>query len=125
MLLGVLIASLLFFVLAAALLRIPQRCRETLRQAKDAVRILGDARLNDFEREQAMRRTALRHFAASLGILARGLAACAAAMLPVAAAHYAGLAPFPEMIDFLSRWEVLAAASLLAVAIWALASRLR
>lgn len=101
------LASIAAFLGALWFLDVVRVAADALAVARGALTTIHDQNLDDAARERAARRASRQLIAAFASLLARGAAAVAAALLPVWLADWAGLAPYRQVIEFLSRWEVI------------------
>lgn len=85
----------------------------TLRRAQAA---MSDSGLDDLAREKAVQAAGLRLLGLAGGIGLRGGLVLAAALLPVVAADGMGLAHAGDTLSFMARWDVIAVATLAAIA---------
>jgi hypothetical protein len=108
-------ATIAVFVVALWLFRVVPASANALTIARGALGAMRDATLDDAARETAVQRASLRLLRTFVSILLRGTLAVGASLLPIWAADTAGLAASAEVIDFLSRWDVIAITSMVIV----------
>jgi hypothetical protein len=82
-----------------------------LTTTQQAVAIMRDAGIDDAAREKAIQRASIGLIADFGSILLRAVLALAASLLPVWLAGAAGLARPGDVFEFLSRWDVILAAT--------------
>jgi hypothetical protein len=103
------VVSIAFFAAAVVLLRIPAVAAGALATGKGAIATL-QAATDDRTRERAMQQASSRLFGGMASMLARTALAVGLALLPVAGAMAAGVAAPADVLAFVSRWDVDAAA---------------
>ena len=91
--------------------------------ARDSLRVMGDASLDDEAKERAVRAASLRLFGAFGAIALRSALVLAAPLAALWLFDLARLAPMDATIDFLLRWDVIIGATVAGVAVWALGRR--
>lgn len=83
--------------------------------ARGALGAMRDPGLDDAAREKAVQRASLRLMGTFFSILLRGAVAVGASLLPILLADVTGFAARDQVIDFLSRWDVIVIASIVIV----------
>ena len=107
--------SICMFIVALWLSGVVPASASALAIARGALGVMRDAGLEDVAREKAVQRASLRLLGTFVSILARGAVAIGASLLPIWLADATGLAPGGEVIEFLSRWDVIVIASIVIV----------
>lgn len=110
------IASIGFFVGAFLLCRVTDVAAGALSTAKEAATAMRDKSLGDEERERTAQKAAVDLAKAFVSILLRSALALLASFLPIWLAGWAGLADGAEVLAYLSRWQVIAIASIVVIA---------
>jgi hypothetical protein len=108
-------ASIGVFLVALWLSGVVPASASALAIARSALGALRDTGLDDAAREQAVQRASIRLTVIFVSILVRGAVAIGASLLPIWLANAAGLAASDQVIDFLSRWDVIVIASIVIV----------
>lgn len=111
MVLALAVLSIACFLAAFWLLRVVPVASKALATVHQAAADLRDPALDDEAREKAARQGALFLFGSFASILWRSLAALAAALVPIYAGDFLGLASGEAVFAFLARWEVIVAAT--------------
>lgn len=93
--------------------------------AQDSMRALSDPTLDDAAKEQRARAASLQLFGAFGAIALRSALVLLAPLATLWALDAVGVAPLDVALDFLLRWEVIGAATLLGVLVWAVLGRRR
>lgn len=110
------IASIVLFLVALWLFRLVPTAAGALATAQGAVGAMRDEALDDAAREKAVQSASLRLMGAFASIVVRGALSLGASLLPIWLADVAGLAAGNDVIDFLSRWDVIIIATVVIVA---------
>lgn len=92
--------------------------------ARDSLRVMGDASLDDDAKERAVRAASLRLFGAFGSIALRSALTLSAPLAVIWLGDMAGIAEAVATTDFLLRWDVIIGATVIGFAAWALARRL-
>lgn len=108
-------ASISVFLVAFWLSGVVPASASALAIARGALGAMRDAGLDDAAREKVVQRASLRLIGTFVSILVRAAVAIGASLLPIWLADVAGLAANEQVIDFLSRWDVIAIASIVIV----------
>lgn len=119
------IVSTGLFVLAFGILGIARIGAGVLVTARDAVAVMRDENSDDETREKVARRASLQLMGALFSILVRTALAVLAAFVPIWIAASAGFAASGDVLRFLSRWDVIVAASLVIIAGYIMWMRMR
>ena len=107
--------SICTFLVALWLVRVVPVSAGAVGVARDALGAMRDGQLDDAAREKAVQRASLRLLQTFFSILARGAVAIGASLVPIGLADLAGLAAGDQVIEFLSRWDVIVIASVVIV----------
>ena len=110
------IASIVLFLIALWRLGLVRIAQGALATAQGALTTMRDPALDDAAREKAVQAASLRLMGTFASIVLRGALALGVSLLPIWLADLAGLAASGEVIFFLSRWDVIAVASVVIVA---------
>ena len=113
------------FALALWQLRVVAVARSVPATTMSGLAAMTSREMDDDAKEIAVRRAGLALIAAAFGLSWRFAAALAAAALPILLADAAGLVAFDRVIALMLRWDYILAVTLAAVALSALAGRLR
>ena len=108
-------ASIIVFLVALWLARVVPASAGAVAIARGALAAMRDAELDDAARERAVRRASLQLLATFFSILVRGAVAIGASLVPIWLADAASLAASDQVIEFLSRWDVIVIASIVIV----------
>jgi len=119
------ILSIGAFLIAFWRLRVAEIAAGVLVTARDALATMRDEALDDRQRERAVQQASIRLMGAFVSILLRSLLALLAALLPIWAVALTGLAPQDAVVSYLSRWDVIAVATLVILAGFVVWTRLR
>lgn len=84
---------------------------DILAVSHNAYRTMQDKKLDDLARERAVQQASFKLMYAFGSMLLRGVLSLLVAILPIWLASIAGLVRFEEVVDFLSRWDVIIAAT--------------
>ena len=93
--------------------------------AQGAVAVLRDKSLDDSTREKKLQRTALQLFGTFISILIRSMLSLLSSLVPSWIASFMGLLEVEDVISYLSRWDVIAIATVVMVAGYFIWKRLR
>jgi hypothetical protein len=104
--------SICAFLAALWLARVVPASAGAVAVAHRALEAMRDAELDDTAREKAVRRASLQLFGTFVSILLRGGFAIGVSLVPIWLGNVSGLAPGDQVIAFLSRWDVIAIASI-------------
>jgi hypothetical protein len=115
MILATAIASIGIFIVAFGLLGIAKMGTGVLVVAKNALAAIHDKNLDDEASEKVVRRASIQLIGAFFSILFRSTLALLAAFVPIWVSGLTGLAASKDVLDYLSRWDVIMAASLVLV----------
>ena len=118
------IASIGCFIVAFWLLGVARVGAGVLTVARGAVAAMRDENLDDAAREKAVQRASLQLMGAFASILVRSALALLISFLPIWIASLAGLASIEAVVAFLSRWDVIAVASMAVIAGYVIWTRL-
>jgi hypothetical protein len=78
-----------------------------LASAQDALALMRDESLDDEACEKLAQRASLQLFGAFASVLMRSVLTCAVSFLPIGLASLAGLVTIEEVLNYLSRWDVI------------------
>jgi hypothetical protein len=117
------VASLATFSLALWWFGLREAAGRVLATSQSAMAIVRDEHLDDTTREKEVQRMSLRLFREFASILIRGLLAAAVSLAPVWAASLMGAATAEQVFTFLSRWDVIAAATVVMTVGYLVATR--
>ena len=118
------IASIGCFIVTFWLLGVARVGAGVLTVARGAVTAMRDENLDDAAREKAVQRASLQLMGAFASILVRSALALLISFLPIWIASLAGLASIEAIVAFLSRWDVIAVASMAVIAGYVIWTRL-
>lgn len=110
------ITSIGTFIFALWLSGVVRVASSVMGTARDALGVMHDESIDEMVRERAVQRASLRLMGAFTSILLRGALAFLASLVPIWIADLAGLAGIDEVTKYLSRWDVIVAATGLIVA---------
>ena len=108
-------ASICTFLVAFWLTGVVPAATGALAIVRDALGAMRDAGLDDSAREKDVQRASFRLIGTFVSILARGAVAIGASLLPIWLANVTGVAASDQVIEFLSRWDVIAIVSIVIV----------
>lgn len=97
---------------------------EAMATTQGAMAVMRDPALNERAREQAVQRASLRLFGHFFALAWRAIVCLGVSLVPVGVAGLAGLAPPPEVLAYLARWQTGAVATVLALAVYVAGKRL-
>jgi hypothetical protein len=103
------------FLVAVWLCGVVPESAAALAIARDAFGAMQDPALDDAAREKAVQRASIRLLGKFVSILLRGAVAIGISLLPIWASDVSGLAASDQVVDFLSRWDVILIASVVIV----------
>jgi hypothetical protein len=109
------LASIAFFLIAFWLLKITRVSGEALKTSRSAIAALGDKSLDDNAREKIIQSASIKLFGAFISIFIRTVLTLAISVLPIWLAHWTEIARMDVVIDFLSRWDVIAIISVVII----------
>lgn len=115
--------AVLLFVLAFAWTRLAASFSQVTHTSQEAIRVLGDAHLDDSVKERAARNAGLRLLQLAIVVTLKGAIAVMAAVLPFWIADVLALESWEVSIAFALRWDVLAITLVAGVLIWYLLRR--
>lgn len=118
------ISSIGVFLVALTLLKVVRSAGGAVATARGAVAAMRDEGIDDDARERAVRQASLGLLVAFASISVRGAAAAAASLLPIWLADMAGIAAAGHVIDFLSRWDVILAATAAGIGLYVVWARM-
>jgi len=118
------IASIALFLFAFWRLDLVRVSSGAVTTARTALAAMRDESLDDAAREKAVQAASIRLTGAFVSIAVRGAVALGVSLLPIWLGDVGGLAPGDEVINFLSRWDVILIASVVIVAGYVLRARL-
>ncbi len=110
--------SVSFFTIALRALAIPAITARVLETGREAARVMGDATMEDDDKERLLQRASLTMMRAFASITARSALAIAAAVIPLFAFHMTGIADWTAVTSALVTWQGLAMTAVLMTAAW-------
>ncbi len=116
--LAVALASIAGFMAVFVMAGTVQVARQAIGITRVAIATMRDPALGDTQREAEVQQASIRLFRNFFGILLRVLAALIAGLLPLLIVDWAGWIAFGDSVDFLSRWDVIAAATVAICVLW-------
>lgn len=105
------ILSIVAFIWAMGVFGLVRVATDILAVSHNAYRTMQDKKLDDLARERAVQQASFKLMYAFGSMLLRGVLSLLVAVLPIWLASMAGLVRFEEVVDFLSRWDVIIAAT--------------
>jgi hypothetical protein len=110
--------SVSFFTIALRALAIPAITARVLETGREAARVMGDATMEDDDKERLLQRASLTMMRAFASITARSALAIAAAVIPLFAFHMTGIADWTAVTSALVTWQGIAMTAVLMTAAW-------
>jgi hypothetical protein len=117
-------ASVIVFAVALWLFGVIRVGSGVLVTARSALAAISDESLDDLAREKAVQKASLSLLGAFVSIALRSILALLASFLPIWLASLTGRTSVDEVMQFLSRWDVVLIASLLMIAVYVIGRRL-
>ena len=109
------LTSIAFFLITFWLFKITRVSAEALKTSRSAIAALGDKSLDDDAREKIIQSASIKLFGAFISILIRSVLTLAISVLPIWMAHWTEIASMDAVVDFLSRWDVIAIISIVII----------
>lgn len=118
-------ASVVAFLVAFAVLQIVSQCKSAIGVAHGAVGTIKDPGLTDLDREKLVQKASITLIKLFVSILVRSSLSLFIAAIPIWIAEKTSFAESEAVIEFLSRWDVIIATSLIIIILFALWHRLK
>ena len=108
--------SIVVFICGLRIFGVFRVAGSVLVSTQGAVAVLRDKELDDSAREKKLQRTALHLFGAFFSILIRSVLSLSASLFPIWFASFMGWVEIEHVIRFMSRWDVIAAITVVMIA---------
>jgi len=119
------IASICVFIFAFKISGVIRVGADVLVKVQEALATIKDDSINDEKREKELQRASINLFGAFISILSRGILTLIASFLPIWLADIMDLAMTKDVINYLSRWDVIVTTTFLVVIYYILWNRFK
>lgn len=117
-------AAVAVFAVALSRLGVVKAASGAVAISRDTMGVMRDPHLDDRARENAVQRASLRLMGACFSILYRSILAVLLSLAPVWVFSALGLLTFAQVLEFLSRWDVIVIVTVVMLAGYGISKRL-